>query len=357
MCINRRNFIKTAGLLGGACALAPGCVFAARQYLSAGPYTDKSQLPTKFKIDACTLCQLDCPWCPSKNFKNKNNYFGYLKFKDFKKFVDNNKVTEVELSNDGEIFLNPELIDIIKYAHKKNIILNVRAGVNGNTISDEVLEGLVKYQVRDLFFSIDGASQEIYSIYRRGGDFDKVIENIKKINAYKKQYNSLYPVLTWKYIIFGHNVCDMRKAKQMAKDLGMSFHYSINYTRDYSPIKPKDKPFVWMQTHNTEYWDMLAGGNQLIIDFVGCLPMFYQPQIGFDGQLLGCCCDEGIFKSNVFRQDLMQALNSPDFVYAKKMIIGQVPEKKGIICTNCPTYKFMKKSNNWLDLTAEDLFL
>ena len=45
---------------------------------------------------------------------------GFLSFKNFKKLVDDNPYIEIiELSHCGEIFLNPELIEIIKYAHEK----------------------------------------------------------------------------------------------------------------------------------------------------------------------------------------------------------------------------------------------
>ncbi len=322
----------------------PGCVFAARQYLSAGPYTDKSQLPTKFKIDACTL---DCPACPAKEFLKKHNHFGYLKFKDFKKFVDENTVTQVELSNSGEIFLNPELLDIIKYAHKKNITLTAYGGVNGNTITDEMLEALVKYRFQHLYFSIDGAGPDVYALYRRGGDFNKVIANIKKINEYKAKYNSEFPLMTWQYVIFGHNVCDMRKAKQMAQDLGMELTYNANCIWWYSPVTDwKDKMFVKSELRKSKTFNFFAKESPASVI---CPDIFSFPQIGFDGRLRGCACNADTFyKTNVFKEGLMKALNHPDFVYTRKMLTGQAPEKEGIPCATCYKYQAMKKEGVWV---------
>ncbi len=350
MCINRRNFIKTAGLLGGACALAPQCVFAAGQF-STEPYKGKSRLPTKFSIDACTMCQLRCPVCPSKEFLKKHNHFGYLKFKDFKKFVDKNTVTEVELGSNGEIFLNPELIDIIKYAHEKNIVLTAHRGVNGNAITDEMAEALVKYQFKNINFSLDGASQEVYSIYRRGGDFDRVIANIKKINEYKAQYNSELPIMNWKFIIFGHNVCDMLKAKKMAADLGMTFDYGSNLEPKFSPVKKaEDKALVAKELNQVDNFSVFETKS---FASAICSDLFCQPQISFNGQFLGCNCNVfGFFKSNVFKQSLIKALNDPDYLYTKKMLTGQAPEKKSIPCAGCFTYQAMKRENVWLQEEA-----
>ncbi len=48
------------------------------------------------------------------------------------------------------------------------------------------------YQVVDsgldhLVLSIDGTTQEVYEQYRRGGNLEHVLRNVKEIAAYKKQ--------------------------------------------------------------------------------------------------------------------------------------------------------------------------
>ena len=65
--------------------------------------------PIKIRLDASTLCQLECPLCP-RDALEENIGFGFLKFDDFKNVLDSNPwVSEIELSNYGEIFLNPDL--------------------------------------------------------------------------------------------------------------------------------------------------------------------------------------------------------------------------------------------------------
>jgi len=111
----------------------------------------------------------------------------------------------IELAKKGEIFLNPALLSMLELAHQRGVKLTADAGVNLNKVRPEVLEGLVKYQFLSLVCSIDGASEETYSIYRVRGKFTNVIDNIRKINELKQQYRSPFPELTWKFIVFGHN--------------------------------------------------------------------------------------------------------------------------------------------------------
>ena len=120
---------------------------------------------------------------------------GFLTFDNFKKFVDKNKdlISSIEISNSGEPLLNPEAPQIIKYAYENNIDITIKNGTNFTRVSDDLIKALVDYQVKVMYVAIDGASQEVYSKYRRGGDLDIVINNLKKLIAYKKEKNSIYP--------------------------------------------------------------------------------------------------------------------------------------------------------------------
>jgi len=96
-------------------------------------------------------------------------------------------------------------------------------GVNLNHVKPDVLEAVVKYGVRQLRVSLDGASQETYSVYRVRGNFERVIENVRTINAFKAQYGTEYPELLWQFIVFGHNEHELPQARALAAELNMKF--------------------------------------------------------------------------------------------------------------------------------------
>jgi len=274
---------------------------------------------------------------------------GYLKFEDYKNFIDANKVARVELSNNGEIFLNPELYDIIKYSYQSNIRLTAINGVNGNYIDDNVLEGLVKYRFSSITFSIDGASQDTYVQYRVNGNFDKVINNIKRINYYKAKYNSPYPEMVWKFILFGHNLHEISKARSMAKDLNMFFMLAENWFPWFFPIDEADMPFVNEQLDK----NLTNIPSELYLYLLPeriCPELWTMPAINWDGRLFGCCVNkERAFNTNVFEVGLINALNHPDFLYAKKMVMGKVPPKAGNPCTYCGMFKDMQEQNDFIN--------
>lgn len=365
--MDRRKFLKNSMLaIGGSC-IAGGTKFwydkseakilqeglntgipLKKEYLTE-VYKSKKDLPKKINLEACSMCQLRCPGCALRNnpeLTKETCGFGYLSFKNFKKLVDDNAIEEIELSNSGEIFLNPEIIDIIKYANEKNISLIDYDGVNLNYLTDEMAEALVLYNVECLTVSIDGASPESYPIYRRGGDFNTVINNIKKINYYKKLYNSNNPYLIYKFILFGHNEHEIDKAKALAKELNMQIEFKQNYLKEFSPVKNIElvKQKTGVDVRRDLDFDQAKIFQKDKTEWFFCKGLWEKPQINWDGRVLGCC--KGFFtpmKGNVFKDGLLNALNTPEMIYSKNMLTGNAPPFKGLLCTDCMCYKWVKE--------------
>jgi MoaA/NifB/PqqE/SkfB family radical SAM enzyme len=260
--------------------------------------------------------------------------WGYLKFENFKKFVDTNPTVEsIELSNWGEIFLNPELKQILEYAYSKGIRMTADNGVNMNTAGEDVLECLVRYRFESLEVSLDGATNDTYSVYRRGGNFDRVIANIRKVNYYKKRYNSIFPRMTWKFIVFGHNENEIPKAKKMAEELDMAFlGPCLPWDQSVSPIRNKDLV-------------MKEAGTKAISEIESfkveapCRQLWLSPQINWDGKLLGCCANKWGDFGNVFSDGLKRCLLSERYIYAKKVLMGKARIIPDIACSMCHHYQ------------------
>lgn len=301
------------------------------------------------KLEASSACQLRCPSCATVAPKGKSVFEktvgkGFLKFDDFKKIIDANPwIKTVEISNWGEIFLNPELQQIIEYGNKKRVLLAANNGVNLNRISEEQIECLVKNKFKHLTVSIDGASNETYQIYRKGGNFDVVIANIKKINHYKQKYNTRFPTLNWQFVIFGHNEHELPIARQMAKELNMKFIPKLNsqapWNPDYSPVKNKE--FVRKQsgfrTASRQEFEQKEKRNYN----QPCNQIWFAPQVNWDGKLLGCCHNIYADFGNVFEQGLSNLLKRGEkYQYAKKMLAGKVSPRKDIACSSCHRYKY-----------------
>jgi sulfatase maturation enzyme AslB (radical SAM superfamily) len=306
---------------------------------------DKTQLfdyvpPKVVRLSACSACQLSCPACEPHTLPSTKNGilgWGYLKAQDFSKFVrENPSIQWIELSHSGEIFLNPELEDIIKDAFEQGVALTAYTGVNLNKVSEKMCEALVKYQFRGMKVAIDGADGETYAEYRRGGSFTKVIENIKRINFYKKKYQSDWPHLQWQFIPFSHNEHQIRQAKEMAQALNMDFKIKLNARADYAPVKNKEAIRAMATSGSAtrqEYQEHHATSVGL-----SCHELWTSPQINWNGMMTGCCANYFIDIGNVFQDGLETIMKSERYIAMKKAVMGVNKPAQDIPCSQCPIY-------------------
>ncbi len=304
-----------------------------------------ASLGTTLRLEASSKCQLKCPLCLTGTGYHRQSSsvgWGHLSLESFQQILaDNPQIKTVELSNYGEIFLNPQLEAMLRSAHEQGVKLTALNGVNLNYLSEGMAEALVKYQFEKLKVSIDGASEETYQIYRQGGSLQKVLANIDQINFYKKKYQSKYPKLKWQFIIFGHNEHELPLARQMAQERGMSFKAKLNYKPKVYPVR--DPAFVkresglgvsdireYEKKHQTLYSP-------------ACLQLWTAPQVNWDGKLLGCCVNHFGDFGNVLEQGLSDCLQSERYQYAKQMVLGQKPPREDIPCTHCKRYQRVKQ--------------
>lgn len=313
----------------------------------------KNIKPKKISLEASTLCSLKCPLCPTASGEvGKKLGRGFLRCSTFKEIVDKNpQVYSIELSNWGEIFLNKELGRIIEYAYRKNIALRASNGVNLNNPDEELLEAMVKYKFRKITCAIDGASQETYPIYRVNGDFNRVIENIKTINRFKDKYNSFFPVLHWRFIIFEHNAHEVDKAREMAKKLNMGFNTKLSwddlYTKPLPPVKNAEliRQVSGLGVASREEFKEKYGKEYIE---TCCLAFWTSPHINYDGRLLGCSVNYWGDYGNILKEGLHECLNNDKASYAREMLMGKQEEKDGIPCSSCKFYKWKKEKKQWV---------
>ena len=303
-------------------------------------------------IEASSFCQLRCPSCPTTSGHTKAVIGGgFLKPEDFCALLDGNpSVREVELSNYGEMFLNPALPEILAAAFSRGVAVTAANGANLNSVRPGALEAIVRYRLRVLNCSIDGATEETYRQYRQRGSLSRVIANIHEINRWKAKLNSPHPSLVWQFVIFGHNEREIAAARQMARELSMSFRTKLSWDPRFSPVRDEDlvrKEGGVGAATRAEYKEMT--GADLMEGT--CHQLWGRPQINWDGKLLGCCRNFwGDFGGNAFSDGLSACLNGEKMHYAREMLRGRQPPRDDIPCTTCEIYQHNRAHSRWLGL-------
>ena len=310
--------------------------------------------PRRIRLEASTHCQLRCPSCPTTaGLIDEALGKGFLGFEDFRTLVDHNRrVREIELSNYGELLLNPQLVPMLEYAQQKRVVISMDS-VNLNHATPAALDAIVRTGVRFLSVSIDGASQETYAKYRLRGDFGRVIANVREINRLKQTYESSHPELRWQFIVFGHNEHEISAAREMAESLGMSFFLKLSWDEEFSPIVDREHVAREMESTAVTRGEVKATTGSDYGAHI-CSQLWLNPQINWNGDILGCCRNFwGTFGGNAFRDGLADAINGEEMQYARAMLAGQAPPRDGVPCTTCDIYRDRAEKREWVELPPE----
>jgi hypothetical protein len=169
-----------------------------------------------------------------------------LDFDLFRRVIDEAgpSLVRVDFFNYGEAFLHKRAVEMCEYIKSHFPHIYLYTSTNGLAFTEDQVRRLVHSGIDEVTFSIDGATAESYAKYRKRGDFDKAIRNLRAAAEEKHRTGRDLPFLNWRYILFAHNDTDeeMTRARDMAGSMGVdrlsweiTDHPEDMYSRRFAP--------------------------------------------------------------------------------------------------------------------------
>ncbi len=179
----------------------------------------KKDYPKEATIEIVRGCNLQCPACPVGNKTAKE--FPNMGFSMYKKIIDDISpfIKRLYLYNFGEPLLHSELGKFIRYA-KKSGVRYIELASNGLLLTKEKSVELIESGLDNLRISIDAIDEETYSKYRVGGDFNKLIRNIRGFMKIRNKMKSQSPHVQLQFVVMSHNEGDIKGFKDLAIKFG-----------------------------------------------------------------------------------------------------------------------------------------
>lgn len=249
--------------------------------------------PIAASVETSALCNLRCPGCPTGN-NSLGREQGHLSYHDFSTIINQIKkhCLYLNLSLQGEPFLNKDIIQMIQYANDNKIYTSL--STNGHFLDSVTIEEIISSGLQRIIISLDGASQQIYEHYRIGGSFKKVIEGINRLSDLKKQKKSTSPEIVLQFIVFRYNEHQTEEIKRLGKNVGANKvvlkSAQLECNNENEHLVPLNKKY---SRYNFLY-------NELKIkSFLHnrCFRIWETLVITWDGTVIPCCFD----KSAIFR--------------------------------------------------------
>ncbi len=289
-------------------------------------------MPLSVSFEPTTSCNLRCPECPS-GLRAFTRPTGMLNKDFFRQTIDelSPELLYLIFYFQGEPYLNPEFLEMVRYASQKKIY--TATSTNAHYLTDENARKTVESGLDRLIISLDGTTNDVYRQYRIGGDIDKVLQGARNIVKWKKELNSKTPYVFFQFLVVKPNEHQIEEAKQLAKEIGVDdIRFKTAQIYDYE----QGNPLIPTIDKYSRY-ALQADGTYNIKNKLSnhCWKMAHACVITWDGLVVPCCFDKdathqlGDLKNASFREVWKSAAYNN---FRTKLVASR---KNIDICANC----------------------
>lgn len=226
----------------------------------------------------------------------------------------------ITLHTVGEPFMHNQLGDQLRIAHENNVSLCL--STNGQILTPQHIQRLLKFPPSYIRFSIDGATKETYEKTRLGGKFERLMRNLNLLRQSMQKANAYIPIKIG-VTILEENVAELLLFFDVFKEFaGVNLSFSLPNTLSGSEDK--------------SYFNNL--GCQAV-PLVPCSMLWTSPSVLYDGQVSACCRDYHgeLIVGNIFESNLLDIWHGEQFsILRQKHLAGDVSDIPA--CNNC--FKF-----------------
>lgn len=177
-----------------------------------GRLEDAGAFPRVVLIDTISYCNLKCSMCVHRSMERKK---GLMEWDLFTKIVDEiacvDPTVRVWMVFFGEALLlkrkKPTIFEMISYAKRKglsDIVLNS----NANLMDEEASRKLISSGLDAIYIGIDAFTAGTYKKLRVGGNYERVVENTKRLLRMKKEEGSKTPEVYVQFVEMDTNVAE-----------------------------------------------------------------------------------------------------------------------------------------------------
>ncbi|MDR1040457.1 MAG: radical SAM protein [Deltaproteobacteria bacterium] len=274
-------------------------------------------------LETISFCNIRCPLCSNAKQSGKNYYqHGKLMtFDVFKRIWDDISpfVSLLILVGQGETFMHPDIYKMLEYVKPTPVHIDT----NGNAKIDA--KRVVESSLQSLLFSVDGVDQRTYEKYRVGGDFEKCMDNMRKVVAAKREARR-GPDIVWKYILFKHTEPYVQEFKQMAQQIGVNKIEFVpcvvdpknteELIREFMPVglSPADTTVRYVDFANRTL------GLNAESDSPYCHAGINNPHIRINGDI-NICCSSYDPVGNVLEGGFIKNWNSEEYTRQRKQAL------------------------------------
>jgi MoaA/NifB/PqqE/SkfB family radical SAM enzyme len=301
----------------------------------------RAPLPQKMHIEITNSCNLKCVMCYSPNMKRRKHFMKISEFRNILGEAIRHGIRELGLYTTGEAFLHPKAVEFVRIAKREMQIPYVYITSNGTLLTPKKADGIIEAGLDSLNLSIDGASKETYEKIRLGGNFDKLLANLRYLRARRDAAGSTMRICI---------TCVVMRTNE--RELG-DFHAIFGALADEIIFQPVSN----MAGQMVDQWESLLPPSiretyrraaKTNIDNP-CSLLWKQINVSAEGFLTACCIDYELMMkyADLKTTSLAEAWNNVVMRGMRSSMIEQNYAELPM-CGRCDQYRF-----DWVQLVSD----
>ncbi|MCF8059590.1 MAG: hypothetical protein K9K67_09855 [Bacteriovoracaceae bacterium] len=172
-------------------------------------------------------CNLACPSCRKDYITLNDDLFDHLKGTRDKFLPDLMKdVENLNICSSGDPFSSRLYREFLfQFEGDQYPKLKINLNTNGVLLTPEVFQKMsgIHRNLSQIFISIDAAKEESYNIVRKGGQWQKLLDNISGLVQFRKK--GLIDHLQLDFVVQDHNYREMPAFVKLGRSLGVDKVY------------------------------------------------------------------------------------------------------------------------------------
>ncbi len=278
-------------------------------------------------LEVTNVCNLKCPFCLTGKGISGGREVRHMTFEEAKQVIDDvyDSIYLLQLYTWGEPLLNKDFLRIVEYAKTKNIYIML--STNATAMTPSYCDRLIASGIDYITVAIDGGSDETYEKYRVGGNYTKVLSNVRALLERREAAGVTHPFVEWQFIVFRHNEHEVESTEAMAYEIGIN---------KFTPLPAYTEDESWLP-QGEKYREAVFNPERL----KNCERPWTHLNVRADGGIASCCYE--FAKKDDFgelREDRFAGIwNNAFFRESRKLIFQHRKKRKmdpsSLICHQC----------------------
>jgi len=253
----------------------------------------RAKTPRIITLEVTTACGLRCPLCATHVRERKSRFLDPAHVRDVLDAC-RPRLRSVSFHMQGEPLAHRSLFDFVRACSA--------FGIDAGFSTNGMLLGRYRDQVLDsglgfLSIAIDGCDAQDYQKYRRGGDFDTVVANVRELIAERARRGLARPVIQLQTIMFPYNEDREQELLRFLESFGADEirlkqpSYCVQSEEVQAPEGAEEFLAIAGDDRDRRRYTRPRAGRRELFRNRRLCPQLERTAVLSDGRVVACCMD------------------------------------------------------------------